>query len=662
MNILNPLAAMAIFMAGLCDPVSAQANDNFASRTVVASAGGAASGSNLNATREAGEPNHAGDEGGGSVWWTWTPAVSGTAEITTSGSDFDTVLGVYTGTSVAALTERASNDDGVAGTTSRVIFSVTAGTAYQIAVDGYGGASGSISLTVFSLFAVATSASPATGGTTDGGGTFTSGASATVTATAAPSYAIVNWTEVGAQVSSSASYTFKVNENRTLVANFERVYVVTTRPSPGVGGTVSGGGTYANGKSATVTAMAASGYSFVNWTENGVPVNNEANYTFTVDANRTLVANFRVELVGPDTYGIKRLDVGRGELVFTEVPGARSYRVEWSATMALGSWSREAPGVSLIPAMGPGDRTVRIGFSRSPCFYRVVAEMVPFAPQGFVFIPAGRFLMGNVNWPEGDGDETPVDLIDVSAFYLQELETTKGEWDAVRTWALANGYKFDQPGQGKGADHPVVDVTWDDVVKWCNARSQREGLVPCYYTNAARTQVYKTGVVELANDHVLWTANGYRLPTEAEWEKAARGGLAGKRFPWGDTITHSLANYYSDSFFTSEYDTSPTRGYHPLYNIGGLPRTSPVGSFAPNGYGLYDMAGNVWEWCWDWHDYYTSGATTDPRGPSSSRWEARVSRGGSWASGAGGCRVTVRLGRDPSYGSDNSGFRLARGR
>ena len=131
------------------------------------------------------------------------------------------------------------------------------------------------------------------------------------------------------------------------------------------------------------------------------------------------------------------------------------------------------------------------------------------------------------------------------------------------------------------------------MVKWCNARSEKEGLAPCYHTDVARTAVYRTGRVDVTNDMVNWSANGYRLPTEAEWEKAARGGLVGRRFPWGDQITHSLANYSSDSIYP--YDTSPTRGYHPDYQAGGAPYTSPVGNFAANGYGLYDMAGNVYE-------------------------------------------------------------------
>ena len=184
---------------------------------------------------------------------------------------------------------------------------------------------------------------------------------------------------------------------------------------------------------------------------------------------------------------------------------------------------------------------------------------------------------------------------------------------------------------------------WYDAVKWCNARSEKSGLDPAYFIDRNRTTeaVYRTGKLELLASNVNWDANGYRLPTESEWEKAARGGLDGKRFPWGDEATGSDCNFLGsgDAFEGAENATTPV-GY---YNGNQL----PAGPDRANGYGLYDMAGNVWEWCWDWYSdtsFEDPGATLpDTRGLPQAFNGDRVMRSGSWNFAAIDSSVAVRL-------------------
>ena len=277
------------------------------------------------------------------------------------------------------------------------------------------------------------------------------------------------------------------------------------------------------------------------------------------------------------------------------------------------------------------------------------------APSGMSLIPAGNFSMGD-SLGDGYSDELPVHTVNVSQYYMDQTLVTYAQWQSVYTWAVAHGYGFDNAGSGKAGNHPVQAVDWYDCVKWSNARSEMGGLTPCYTVGG---NVYRTGqsapVCNLG-------ASGYRLPTEAEWEKAARGGLSGQRFPWGNTIDRSKANYYvyssngSTNYFF--YDLGTPIGYDPAYATGASPYTSPVGSFGANGYGLYDMAGNVWAWCWDWYGSYGSGAQTDPTGAASGTF--RVLRGGGWNDVAYDCRVSIRIDYDPTGSYYGNGFRCVR--
>jgi len=302
-------------------------------------------------------------------------------------------------------------------------------------------------------------------------------------------------------------------------------------------------------------------------------------------------------------------------------------------------------------------------------------------PPGMVLIPGGTFQMGD-SFGEVPFDERPVHTVTLSAFYMGRHEITNGQYCEFLNSALGQGlitvssgstpgrvyqfgsgtsylYCYTSGGNinsqiaysegtfavrtkgGRGmADDPIVEVSWYGAVAYCNWRSLQEGREPCY---------------DLTNGTCDFNRNGYHLPTEAQWECAARGGLSGRRFPWGDTISHSQANYVSSDAFN--YDISPTRGYHPTWNDGIWPYTSPVGSFAANGYGLYDMTGNAGEWCHDWYGLgYDYRPQTNPTGPSEGA--GRVYRGGFWSAPALWCRVSYRYYLTPGSCYEYLGFRV----
>ena len=272
-------------------------------------------------------------------------------------------------------------------------------------------------------------------------------------------------------------------------------------------------------------------------------------------------------------------------------------------------------------------------------------------PPGMVLIPAGIYTMGNSVAADTDiTDAVPV-TNNISAFYMDVNLVSLSQWQAVYYWAANHGYGFANVGASKAANQPVQTVDWFDTVKWCNARSAQTGKTPVYYTDAGFTQVYTNGEVTV---YANWAAPGYRLPTEAEWEKAARGGLSGQRFPWGNVINENLANY-NGATASFSYDLGPD-GYNAIGSIGGAttPYTTPVGTFAANAYGLYDMAGNVYEQCWDWYATAYAGGI-DPRGPGSG--SNRVVRGGSSDYVASFCRAARRNSLIPASSYPTIGFR-----
>ena len=338
---------------------------------------------------------------------------------------------------------------------------------------------------------------------------------------------------------------------------------------------------------------------------------------------------------------------GNGELVFDEIADAVSYRVEWAPAVGGPWYSFEGSGLlNGIVATGAGSVT-----SSVPMFYRMVAvtNAPPPRSRNMVSIPGGT--------NSGTGPDYGAYSLTVDTFYMDKYEVTNDEMVRVMQWAYENsklvvsgtsvqnaevsqqelldldssycritwdGSSFGMKST-KGSGYPCVEITWYGAVAYCNYRSEMDGRTPCY---------------NLSHWSCNFAANGYRLPTKDEWQYAARGGLSGKRFPWGDTINHNYANYNANGSAYS-YDTSPYTSYtyHPDYDDGGHPYISPVGDFAANGYGLYDMAGNVWEWCND-----------------TSEW-GRCFLGGGWYGGADFLRCRGSFWYGPFNSTSDNGFR-----
>ncbi|MHC6201746.1 formylglycine-generating enzyme family protein [Breznakiellaceae bacterium SP9] len=241
-----------------------------------------------------------------------------------------------------------------------------------------------------------------------------------------------------------------------------------------------------------------------------------------------------------------------------------------------------------------------------------------------VRIQGGAFTMGSpANEAERWDWEGPQHKVTLSSFSMSKTEVTQKDYQALMG---------KNPSSFTGDTLPVESVSWYDAVEYCNARSRKEGLTPAY---------------TISGTNVSWNqnANGYRLPTEAEWEYACRAGTT-TPFSTGSNISTAQANYNGNY----PYNGNSKGTYREA--------TTAVGSFAPNSWGLYDMHGNVWEWCWDWYDAYSSGDQTDPLGAASG--SSRVWRGGGWGYYAADLRSANRVGDVPTRCSGYLGFRLVR--
>jgi sulfatase modifying factor 1 len=254
-------------------------------------------------------------------------------------------------------------------------------------------------------------------------------------------------------------------------------------------------------------------------------------------------------------------------------------------------------------------------------------EIEPIVPE-MVLVEAGSFQMGSTS---GRPNEQPVHSVHITRpFYVAKYAMTFEEYDLFCDDTIGIPRPKDRGWGRRG--HPLSGVNWYDAVKYCNWLSEKEGLTPCYEVKGKLTQC------DLS-------ANGYRLPTEAEWEYAARGGHKSQGYEYAGSNNVDDVGWYEG-------------------NSGG--QTHPVGQKQPNELGLYDMSGNMWEWCWDWYgkDYYASSPASDPTGPSSGTGvyiadADRARRGGSYREKAVYLRVAFRGADGATYRGDST-FRLVR--
>ena len=441
-----------------------------------------------------------------------------------------------------------------------------------------------------------------------------------------------------------SSYSIRVNVSDSGGGMYEKIFTITIEQGgaltinsyPPAGGSTSGAGDYTPGDTATATATPASGYIFAGWTGD-IPSGANAGDTplsVLMDANKTLNAYF--------TRAFHTVDVS----VFPERHGyAHGGGVILNGT-SITLTAQELTGGDNVPFSHwriNGTDTANTAPTLTLTVdqeYQIEAVFDMGLSDNFVLVPAQTYMREKNTRYEHNAS--------VSAFYISKYEITKDEWYNVYNWAIVNGYSFEfDPINYNGyiiphndpsypGDYSIIGVYWNDMVKWCNARSEKEGFTPSYFTDAGHSTVHRSNFFastaeSLTNDDVSWRNRGYRLPTEAEWEAAARGGYQNLAYPSGHTIDSNQAFYDQD--------------------LDDLPITSAtLHSRIPNGYGIYDMAGNGWEACWDWMSKYwydnPGSASLDTAGPTlletNLKNNFRAIRGGSGHSNHKWTRVNAR--------------------
>jgi sulfatase modifying factor 1 len=301
-------------------------------------------------------------------------------------------------------------------------------------------------------------------------------------------------------------------------------------------------------------------------------------------------------------------ELSTAQTLAVQVGPAGNATLTWNAT-ATGpvsvQWSGNLSTWSVISAGNSNGTFTHATGNATRAFYRLVMSSFQM-----IFVQGGN-VSATAHTPQRT----------VGNFSISKTEVTWSEWERVRNYAIANGYDLNGVGENRGSSHPVLGVNWYDVLKWCNAKSQMEGLSPAYSINGA---IYKTGNSTIPAINPV--ANGYRMPTEAQWEWAARGGVLSNGYEFSGADIQQATDYVW-------YDGNSN---------GSL---QAVGTKLPNELGIHDMSGNAFEWCWEIFDPVSG---------------SRQIRGGSYLSILDFCAVDLPFGANPSSRNLPIGFRIVR--